>query len=174
LGLDLHELPGISDIFSFFTGSLTKKHGLLIFMLTCTTFFYKKSYEFRIFGTETVKTQVYRFMEKTLKDEKILGKLTSGLNAIDSDPRFYSHEQKFKHLEGRVWEIKIKSFRIACIWDPNPKLLIAIYGFKKKRPDWTQQDLVNLRNQLSNYLSLRKQPKVEDRDVNTNKIRRRR
>lgn len=167
-------MSGIYDLFALFTRRLTNNQGLLIFMLTCTTKIYKKNYEFRTFGTESRKTQVFRFLDKVLEDKKIQGKLTSILDAINNDPRFYSHDQKFKHLEGSVWEIKIKSIRIACIWDPNPKYLIAIYGCKKKRPDWSKQDLVNMRNQHANYLSLRKQPKVEDRDVNANKLRRRR
>jgi len=126
-------------------------------MLTCTTELYKRNFVFRLFGTEEAKTQVYKFIDDHL-DERANRKLIAVLNAINTDPLRYSHDEKFKHLEGDVWEIKVKPLRIACIWDPKPIRLIGVYAMIKKTWKWSKQDLQNMRNQMAAYLSKRKLP----------------
>jgi hypothetical protein len=126
-------------------------------MLTCTFEIYRERFSFRVFGTAKARTQVFRFLSSYL-DGRTNKKLVSVLNAINTDPLMYSHEQKFKHLEGDVWEIKIKSLRIACTWDPKPRNLIAVYAMIKDRPKWSKQDIENMRKQLASYLSKRRLP----------------
>jgi hypothetical protein len=120
-------------------------------MLTYTTELYNKTFVFSVFGTPDFQTEVHKYLDEKLLDEKLSKKLIAILNAINTNPLLYSHEQKFKHLEDDVWEIKIKSLRIACVWDKKPELLIAIYAFNKKYDRWRSQDLKNMRNQKSKY-----------------------
>lgn len=120
-------------------------------MLTSTEEIYKKNYRFRVYGTETLNTQVRNFLDSILVDKKIMRKLIAVLNAINTDPLLYSHEEKFKHLEKDVWEIKINSIRIACLWDKKPHNLIAFYGFKKKRQKWSTNNLDAMRSEKLKY-----------------------
>lgn len=124
-------------------------------MLTCTTEIRKYSFWLRVYGTKDNKTSVYRFLDDLLEDDSVQKKLDSVLRAINSNPLKYSHEQKFKHLEDNVWEIKIYQIRIACIWDTKPHNLIAIYGFIKKQNKWSKHDLNNMRREKNAYLALR-------------------
>ncbi len=79
------------------------------------------------------------------------------LKAINTKPLTYSHDEKFKRLERRVWEIKIGQIRLACVWDPKPINLVAIYGFNKKTDRWPKQHLENMRQQRDLYFRVRKQ-----------------
>ena len=124
-------------------------------MLTFTTELYKDVFSFCLFGTSRYKTQVYKYLDNRLTDKLISKKIISILNAINSDPIRYVHPQKFKHLEDDVWEIKIKSLRIACIWDTKPHSLIAIYAFDKKQNRWPKQELINMRKQKSKYYDIK-------------------
>ncbi len=125
-------------------------------MLNCTEILYSENFNFLVFGTETMPTQVRKYLDRLLERNLNQKKLTSILKAISSNPLMYSHRQKFKHLEGDVWEIKIKQIRIACVWDKKPINLIAIYGFNKKRDDWSPKDLNNMRTQRLKYYSITK------------------
>lgn len=125
-------------------------------MLNCAEVFYSKNFNFLVFGTNTMPTQVRKYLDKVLKKDINQKKLTSILAAINSNPLMYSHDQKFKHLEADVWEIKIKQIRIACVWDKKPNNLVAIYGFNKKRNDWPPGDLDNMRTQRLKYYGITK------------------
>ncbi|ORC35745.1 hypothetical protein B4O97_08900 [Marispirochaeta aestuarii] len=124
-------------------------------MLTCTEEIYKDNFGFRVFGKENATTQVYEFMDREFGNEKYRKKLISVLNAINSNPMFYSHPEKFKPVEDDVWEIKIKPYRIACIWDSKPYNLVAVYGFKKDKRKWPKKDLENMRRQKTLYCNSR-------------------
>jgi hypothetical protein len=124
-------------------------------MLTCTEEIYKGSFGFRAFGTDRQPRQVSEYMIKTFESQRNLDKLTAVLRAIDTRPLTYSHPQKFKRLEKGVWEIKIGQIRLACVWDPKPINLIAIYGFNKKVDRWPRQHLVNMRQQKDLYFEQR-------------------
>ena len=116
-------------------------------MLTCTEEIYKGNFGFRVFGTARQPHQVSEYMAKTFKNERNLDKLVAVLQAINTRPLTYSHYEKFKRLERGVWEIKIKQIRLACVWDPKPLHLIAVYGFNKKTDRWPRQHLENMRKQ---------------------------
>ena len=120
----------------------------------------KRNFSFVMYGSpgdsnENIpeyKTQILQFLDTVLEDEKIQKKLLSVLEAINSNPMQYCHEEKFKPLEDKVWEIKCKQLRIACIWNPKPKKLVAIYGFMKKTQKWPKKELNNMRLQRDAYL----------------------
>ena len=124
-------------------------------MLTCTEEIFRENFGFRIFGKEDLRTQVYKFFDNEFGDAKIRRKLVSVLNAINSNPKMFSHAEKFKHLEDNVWEIKINQYRIACIWDAKPYNLIAIYAFKKNEVKWPKRHLDNMRKQKALYRDMR-------------------
>jgi hypothetical protein len=80
-----------------------------------------------------------------MKDSE-LDKLESLLMAIDTKPHVFQHEQKFKKLEGDIWEIKIHQIWITCYWKGND--LIAFYGIRKKTTQWSKKDLQQARKQF--------------------------
>ncbi len=121
-------------------------------MLTCTEEIFRGAYGFRVFGTESRSRQVSEYMERAFRGEKKLDKLVGVLAAIDTNPLMYSHEEKFKRLEKGVWEIKIGQIRLACVWDPKPINLVAIYGFDKKQDRWPERHLENMRGQRDLYI----------------------
>ena len=120
----------------------------------------EKNFSFVLYGTPgdqdedipEYKTQILEFLDVVLEDEKEQKKVLSILEAINSNPMQYCHNEKFKPLEGKVWEIKSKQLRIACIWYPKPKKLVAIYGFMKKTDKWPKKHLDNMRTQYDAYL----------------------
>jgi hypothetical protein len=124
-------------------------------MLTCTEEYFSGKFSFRIFGTDSLKTQVRNYLDEVL-DESFHKKLLTTLKAIDTDPLVFSHDEKFKRVEDGVWEIKIHTLRIACVWDPKPKYLIAIYSFTKKTQKWPSRHLENMRNERDQYLGIRR------------------
>lgn len=131
-------------------------------MLSFTTNLYEgRNIKFGIYGTEAGKqTKVFEFVCKNF-NKQIVKKLTHTLNAIDSDPMRFSHEQKFKHLEGDVWEIKFlkEGIRIACLWENDKSLLIGFYAFKKESNKWPPNELVNMRNEKAKYIADRTERK---------------
>ncbi len=131
-------------------------------MLTITIeVFSGANFNFRIFGTPQIKTQAYKFLDQELENDKISNKLESVLRAIDTNPKGYTHPQKFKHLEKDVWEIKIKSLRIACVWDPKADYLIGIYAFNKRSNKWPKQDLENMRTQKNKYYEMKPNARLQ-------------
>ncbi len=126
-------------------------------MLTCAEEIYKGNFGFRVFGTDHQPHQVSEYMIGTFQNDRSLDKLVSVLRAIDTKPLTYSHNQKFKRLERGVWEIKIGQIRLACVWDPKPINLVAVYGFNKKTDRWPSQHLENMRKQRDLYFRDRKQ-----------------
>ncbi len=126
-------------------------------MLTCTEEIYKGIFGFRVFGTDFQPRQVSEYVTKAFKNERNLVKLVAVLKAINTKPLTYSHDEKFKRLERRVWEIKIGQIRLACVWDPKPINLIAVYGFNKKTDRWPRRHLKNMRQQRDLYFRVRKQ-----------------
>jgi hypothetical protein len=125
-------------------------------MLTCTEEIYRGGFGFRVFGTDVSPRQASEFVVATCRNQRSLDKLTAVLRAIDTAPLTYSHPEKFKRLEAGVWEIEIGRIRIACIWDPRPLNLIAVYGFQKKSDRWPERHLLNMRRQRDLYLSTRR------------------
>ena len=125
-------------------------------MLTCSVEIYKGNFGFRVFGTDVSPRQVSEFVEQTFTNERILDKLIGVLRAVDTSPLTYSHAEKFKRLEAGVWEIKIGQIRLACLWDPKPLSLVAIYGFRKKSDKWPERHLENMRRQRDMYMKIRK------------------
>ena len=120
-------------------------------MLTCTEEIYKGNFGFRVFGTDLQTRQVSDYVIKTFGNQRNLDKLLAVLSAIDTEPLTYSHREKFKRLEKGVWEIKIGQIRVACVWDPKPLNLIAVYGFNKKADRWPKRHLENMRQQRDLY-----------------------
>ncbi len=126
-------------------------------MLTCTAEIYKGNFGFRVFGTDLRPRQVSDYVNKTFENPRALDKLIAVLRAIDTRPLTYSHGEKFKRLEKGVWEIKIGQIRLACVWDPKPLNLIAVYGFNKKTDKWPKQHMKNIRLQSNLYFQARRQ-----------------
>lgn len=122
---------------------------------------WKKDFAFVVYGCDenlkekikNYKTLIYDFLDKQFEDSKQRKKVFAVLNAINSDPLNYCNEEKFKPLEGKVWEIKCHQLRIACIWCPKPKKLVAIYGIIKKTQKWPKKEMQNMRNQRDKYLN---------------------
>lgn len=139
-------------------------------MLTSTEEIYKGNFGFRVFGTDLQPHQVSEYVKRTFKNEKTLVKLVAILKAIDTKPLTYYHPEKFKRLEKGVCEIKIGQIRLACVWDPKPINLIAIYGFNKKADRWPKQHLENMRRQRDLYLKHRRQNIKGDYYDRTGKI----
>src|SRR6056297_2734418 len=112
------------------------------------TLLFESSYRFWLFGDKDNPTRFYKDFDKKMGSIGIQKKLKSTLRAIDSAPLTWSHKEKFKPLEGekRVWEIKIKPHRIACIWYPHKPLnLIGFYYCKKGGQKWQQKDINAMR-----------------------------
>lgn len=76
----------------------------------------QKTFSFVVYGSpgdpdkniSEYKTPIFDFLDKALDDKKMQKKLFSVLEAINSNPMQYCHEEKFKYLEDKVWEIKCK------------------------------------------------------------------
>jgi phage-related protein len=128
---------------------LTKRSDKYTFMLTEIRKY--TNYSFQVYGTAEKQTGIYKYLDRILMDERMTKKLDAVLRAIDSNPMNFSHEQKFKHLEKEVWEIKIGQVRVACIWDKKPDMLVAIYGFQKKTQKWPKKELNNMHNEKNAY-----------------------
>lgn len=124
-------------------------------MLTCTQELYRGNFGFRVFGTDASPRQVSEFVLATFGNQRSLDKLTAVLRAIETNPLVYSHPEKFKPLEAGVWEIKIGQIRIACVWDPKPINLVAVYGVHKKTDRWPERHLTNMRRQRELYFNTR-------------------
>ena len=139
-------------------------------MLTCTEELYRKNFGFRVFGTDKEPRQVSKYIDKTFRSKKKTDQLVAVLNAINTDPLNFSHREKFKRLEPGVWEIKIKQIRLACVWDPKPLNLVAIYGFDKKADKWPDRHLKNMRRQKDLYFQARQKRIEEDYYGRTGRI----
>ncbi|MDH5560972.1 MAG: hypothetical protein OEY59_08995 [Deltaproteobacteria bacterium] len=114
----------------------------------------KANYSFWVFGKECFDTQVSKYLENILQGNRDLQhKLLHTLKAIDSNPKMYTHDQKFKLLEKNTFEIKIHQLRIACIWDPKPQNLVAIYAFSKKQTAWSKINLEAMRREKGKYFN---------------------
>jgi hypothetical protein len=121
-------------------------------LTTNDPFWTGKNVKFHLFSKENGRSQIIDLLKKDLT-EILSKKLISALKAIDNEPLMFSHEQKFKPLEGEVWEIKFGQWRIACLWDPKPYKLIGFYAYIKQRQDWPKTELQNMRYQKELYLS---------------------
>lgn len=130
-------------------------------LTTVRTKIYSDKFAFYVFGSDKLKTKVYDFfrdrfeINKSKKGneirEKLANKLTGVLQAINTNPLIYQHQEKFKRIEGEVWEVKIHAVRIACVWDKKPDSLVAIYAFDKKSDKWKKKDLIKMRNEKAKY-----------------------
>lgn len=139
-------------------------------MLTFTTTIYNKNFIFELFGSSEKKTQMYIFFDDEFDDEKLYDKLIAVLDAINSNPLLYSHDEKFKLLTDDIWEIKINQLRIGCLWDKKPLKLIALYAFYKKRDKWPPQNITNVKSEKIKYLSLKTKTLEGDIDGRNRKI----
>lgn len=96
-----------------------------------------KNFDFYIYGSQSHQTEIFEFFDNTIctKDMK---KIISILDAINTKPMKYRHPQKFKPLEGKLWEIKSYQIRIACFWISmmSRPVLIGVYAIIKKSDRW--------------------------------------
>jgi len=120
-------------------------------MLTIAEKLFEGRFTLWIYGNDSNRTQVHDFLMRV--ETKIEKRLETIIRQIDSAPLTYSHEDNFKLLENKVWELKFVSqgVRLACIWDPKPKHLVIIYGFEKKSQRWPRKHVENMRTQLTKY-----------------------
>lgn len=115
-------------------------------MTTEETVLYSESLIFSVVGSEDEKTEAYEFIKNDLTlDEwkRILGTL----GAINTELIRYNHREKFKRVEGKIYEIKQFQIRIACYWRDG-RTLVAFMAFRKKSDDWPKAKLQKARDLL--------------------------
>ena len=89
---------------------------ILIYMLTIADKVFAGSFSLWVYGTDSYRTNVWNFLQAV--EERIEKRFEVLIRMIDSNPMGYSHEDNFKLLEDKVWELKFVSHavRLAAIW----------------------------------------------------------
>lgn len=86
-------------------------------------------------------------------------KVTAVLKLIDNKKGTLSNREKFKKLESykdaNFFEVKSNQIRIGCVWERNYNLML-LFGCTKKKDDWKQGDLRQLRNIYDKYSEQKK------------------
>jgi len=118
-------------------------------MLTRILYGDGKNFWFVIDEGEEHKTEIYRFIDGLTLDE--WKKIVRVLDAINTNPMTYTHPEKFKPLEGKIWEIKQHEIRIACYWQIRGELLVGIYGLRKKVNKWPKNEMDNAKGWYNFY-----------------------
>ncbi len=86
-------------------------------------------------------TAICSFIDSLTNQE--FDKVARVVAQIDNMPHRYRHPEKFKILDGDIWEIKADNIRLACFWSLHD--LIVFYGFRKKSQKWPRNDLSNMK-----------------------------
>ena len=128
---------------------MTSKAVGFTFMLTRVLYGDGKNFWFVIDEGEERKSQIYKFIVALTPDE--WKKIVRVLDAINTKPMTYMHQEKFKQLEGKIWEIKQREIRIACYWQIRGELLVGVYGLRKKANKWSKNEIDNARGWYNFY-----------------------
>ena len=115
-------------------------------MTTEETVMFSEDLVFIVMGSKKERTEVYDFINDLKVDEwnRILGTL----RAINTLLTHYCHKEKFKRVEGKIYEVKQFQIRIACYWRDS-RTLFAFMAFRKKADDWPKAELIRARKLLA-------------------------
>lgn len=115
-------------------------------MTTHETVLYQNNLIFIVVGDERESTDVYDFIRDNVSEDErkqILGTL----GAMNISLTRYCNRVKFKHVEGKIYELKQFQIRIACYWRDS-RTLVAFMAFRKKKDKWKKSELERARTLL--------------------------